>query len=138
MRVNNFYVATIKTIEELDKKNILSSIEIKKCWEQNLKSLGASESTIVKGCPRNALISLVLNDHVIFRNSQKKIVRVQKNSVEYTYCLMAICILKENFDGFLSGDQLWNLVEEKLQIRRSHQGEMNILLALWDKGFLKV
>jgi hypothetical protein len=89
----------------------------------------------LKGCPKNSFTSLVLNNNLVFNNSKRLLNDI--DSKEYNYCLRAIEILKSSNDVKYSSSSLWKLVTKSLDIKRGHQGEMDVVLALWESGRIR-
>ena len=127
------YRATLLVVEKLSEFESLSWKVVQECWQNSLLSLGSK--SYKKGCPKNAITSLVLNGHVKLK--EKKVLNPGNfRSIEYEYCKVALRILKGNPTKEYTNTQLWNEVKKELKISRSSQGEMDILLCLWENNLL--
>ncbi len=129
---NQFYIITLKTLEKLESIHVINSSVILKYWKESLIDQNIN---YIKGCPKNLFISLVLNNKLVFDNSKSLI--NDFFSKEYIYSLKAIEILKSSNDVGYSSSSLWKLVTNSLEINRVHQGEMDVVLALWESGRIR-
>jgi hypothetical protein len=129
---NQFYEITLKALNKLESIDNINSKVIAKYWQEALIDLNKNYS---KGCPQNSFASLILNNHVVFEG--KKSLLNDTNTKEYKYCLCAIDILKSSNDIRFSSTNLWRMVINSLKLSRSHQGEMDVVLALWESGRIR-
>ncbi len=129
---SKYYKITLLTFDKLEKLNTLNKNIIFDCWNKSLNELGINYK---KGCPKYAFTSLVLNDHVIFRKNKY----IQKDFItkEYLYCKTAIDILNKKRIIIYPKIYFWKLINNQLSINRSHQGELDVILALWENKILR-
>lgn len=72
-----------------------------------------------KGCPLNAFLGL-------YTNSQLK---------NAEYARSALSILRSNPDKKYTPRELWYVVQNG--INKAHNGQMEVVLALWNAGYIK-
>ncbi|MHA8093799.1 DUF6979 family protein [Aquirufa lenticrescens] len=129
---NQFYQIAIQTLGKLESQENLNSKIILDAWKQ---SLVENNKNYLKGCPKNAFTSIILNNHVKFEN--QKNIDLDTDSKEYEYCREALNILRNNPHTSLKPLELWKRVLNNLNLTRSHQGEMDVVMALWKNNKIK-
>lgn len=107
----------------------------KEAWQKAAKAIMPTRSTQEKGCPRTAFLGLC-EEGLVKGIEKGKYTRRYKGSESpnKTHAIKAYTILKENNDnGNLTAPKLW----KKLNIgTKSHNGQMDVILGLWNKGYL--
>ena len=99
-------------------------------WKMEAKELDFSESMINKGCPRNAFLGLCSSGLV--KNIPKGI--YTKSIKNRTYAEKAVEILRKN-PGFANNPLgLWKKIQTE---EITHNGQMNVVCALWKNGLIK-
>ena len=84
-----------------------------------------NSTTRVKGCPKSTFIGLCISGELKGINKTD-----ESNSPNYKYAKCAIDILRK--DENLSKVEVWSRVQEKMKTAVSHQGQLDVLLGLWD------
>ena len=130
---NQYYHIALQTLKKLELIDDLNSKVILNCWKV---VLNVNNKKYFKGCPKNAFTSLVLNDHIKFEN--RKNIDIGTDSVEYRYCKEALNILMNNAHSSFEPLELWKRVLCNLNMTRLHQGEMDVVIALWENKKIKL
>ena len=104
-------------------------------WSNATIKIYKTISSQKKGCPKNAFLGLCeeglvkgIKPGVYLKNS---VANLNKQ-----YALISVALLKTNPN--LSRKELWIKVEEKLKINKSHNSQMDVVLALWDKHLIAI
>ncbi|MDR2884957.1 MAG: hypothetical protein LBV09_07600 [Deferribacteraceae bacterium] len=87
-------------------------------WHKTAMELSGKESVAIKGCPKGAFLGLLLKDERIGKNAK--------------YALDALKILKQN--PYADKNYLWNNIAHTA---KSQNGQMDVLLALWNDKELR-
>lgn len=103
---------------------IKSNQEHLSAWTMSIREETDSLGSQLKVCPRSAFLGLVLKTAKI--NG-----RINKDA---QYALTALDILKNNPDKNYTATSLWNSFKHDAI---SEQGQMDVLLALWNDPILK-
>ena len=116
----------------LTDSNNLSESKITDIWFKEIQKLTSSKDSIKKGCPRNTLIGLILNNQTE--------IKIEGNftfqSKNYEYVRF---ILSNHRQLLQEGNkiQLWSLIQGKFGIPPKNQnGQLDVLLALYNKNLL--
>lgn len=129
--MNKYVKVAIEVAEELQsmKKEEQKKIDLGDLWKEKCKKNEFREATIKKGCPRLAFIGLCENNlikGIEIKNSDKE-------SLNKNYAVEAVKVLKNNKKNYTS-KELWEEIGNK---DKKHNSQMNIVLALWEKGMIE-
>ena len=92
-----------------------------------------SDSSQKKSCPRNAFLGLAGLGNITNLN-QGNYTRSVDNK---RYAETAVRILKANASKTFSAKELWEEVQKVLCITKKHNGQMDVVLALWENDLIK-
>ena len=100
-----------------------TGLDAEDAWEKaSCEFYEKGSSSQIKGCPRNAFLGLT---------SKKPNIENSKNAI---YARKALALLRENPNRKYSVNELWLLITDE---PKTHNSQMNVVLALWDSGFIK-
>ncbi len=118
---NQFYkVASLAYDKIVDRK-----IDHEDAWYTAARKILTSESSINKGCPRATFVGLCESGNL------KGIPKTKTSvSLNYQYAKFAIEKWKENKD--ISKPEMWNLVKQQFNKEISHQGQLDVVLGIWE------
>jgi hypothetical protein len=121
---NKYGLIALKSVQ-----NYRDSYSITEIWSQSAKEVFETKSSQEKGCPKGTFLGLCEEGLVkgIPKGNYTKSVKNKE------YALKAIAILKQNTQTTFSPKELW----EKLELgdKRSNS-QMDVVLALWENGFI--
>lgn len=127
MNKSKYELITLSYVRRIYKENLVPCAE---GWKKTGKKLGFKQSTINKGCPRNAFLGLCSSGLV--KNIPKGI--YTKSIKNRTYAEKAVEILRKN-PGFANNPLgLWKKIQTE---EITHNGQMNVVCALWKNGLIK-
>lgn len=129
--MNKYAKVAIEVAEELQsmKKEEQKKIDLGDLWKEKCKENEFKEASIKKGCPRLAFIGLCENNlikGIEIKNSDKE-------SLNKNYAVEAVRVLKNDKRNYTS-KELWEEIGNK---DKKHNSQMNIVLALWEKGMIE-
>lgn len=129
--MNKYAKIAIEVAEELQsmKKEEQKKIDLGDLWKEKCKENGFKEASVKKGCPRLAFIGLCENNlikGVEVKNSYKE-------TLNKDYAVKAVEILKEK-DKQYTARELWEAIGNT---EKRHNSQINIVLALWEKGMIR-
>lgn len=129
--MNKYAKVAIEVAEELQsmKKEEQKKINLGDLWKEKCKENEFKEASIKKGCPRLAFIGLCENNlikGIEIKNSNKE-------SLNKNYAIEAVKVLKNDKRNYTS-KELWEEIGNK---DKKHNSQMNIVLALWEKGMIE-
>lgn len=129
--MNKFAKIAIEIAEELQKmkKEKQKETNLVNLWKEKCRKNELKEASIKKVCPRLAFIGLCENDlikGVAVKNNYKE-------SLNKDYAVKAVEILKKE-DKQYRTRELWEVIGN---IEKKHNGQMDVVLALWEKGMIK-
>lgn len=129
--MNKYAKVAIEVAEELQsmKKEEQKKIDLGDLWKEKCKENEFKEASIKKGCPRLAFIGLCENNlikGIEIKNSDKE-------SLNKNYAVEAVKVLKNDKRNY-TGKELWEEIGNK---DKKHNSQMNIVLALWEKGMIE-
>ena len=102
----------------------------KEAWKLAIsKTFSSSLSSQEKGCPKSAFLGLC-EDGWIKGIPEGNYTRSAKNK---KYAIQTVKFLKKNSDVSFSTTELW---ETAVNNGISHNSQMDVVLALWEKGFI--
>ena len=105
-------------------------------WIQALKSLGAKQSVIEKGCPKNAFIGLCESGQIKSIPAALNI----KGGLNADYALDALLHLQtlSKQPATIEHSELWAHVMslENRDIDKKHNQQMHVVLGLWNSGLI--
>jgi hypothetical protein len=113
-------------IAKLAYDNIVNlNIDFEAAWYTAARQILTSESSIKKGCPRATFVGLCESGNL------KGIPKTKtSDSLNYQYAKYAIQKWKENRE--ISKPEMWNLVKKQFNKEISQQGQLDVVLGLWD------
>lgn len=129
--MNKYAKVAIEVAEELQsmKKEEQKKIDLGDLWKEKCKENEFKEASIKKGCPRLAFIGLCENNlikGIEIKNSDKE-------SLNKNYAVEAVKVLKNNKKNY-TPKELWKEIGNK---DKKHNSQMDIILALWEKGMIE-
>jgi hypothetical protein len=110
--------------------------EPRKAWIDAIsKNYPHSISMQKKGCPRDAFLGLCSEGLLKDVNADK----YTKSTSNKQYAIAAVELLKKNGRENYSSIKLWLDVLKflKQDINKQHNGQMDVVLSLWDESFIK-
>ena len=106
-------------------------------YQKMLSLYTKSESSKSKYCPTQVLLGLFFNGHIIIP-SDVKVQKIKISSRPYEYAKIMIDLLK-NCPSLSSNKKiLWEELEKRVNKKRAPQGEIDIVLALYNKNLLNL
>lgn len=129
--MNKYAKIAIEVAEELKnmKKEEQKKIDLGDLWKEKCKENEFKEASIKKGCPRLAFIGLCENN--LIKDIEVK--NSNKDSLNKNYAVEAVKVLKNDKRNYTS-KELWEEIGNK---DKKHNSQMNIVLALWEKGMIE-
>lgn len=129
--MNKYVKVALEVAEELQsmEKEEQKKIDLGDLWKEKCKENEFKEASIKKGCPRLAFIGLCeknLIKDIEIKNSDKE-------SLNKNYAVEAVKVLKNNKKNYTS-KELWEEIGNK---DKKHNSQMDIVLALWEKGMIE-
>lgn len=129
--MNKYVKVALEVAEELQsmEKEEQKKIDLGDLWKEKCKENEFKEASIKKGCPRLAFIGLCeknLIKDIEIKNSNKE-------SLNKNYAIEAVKVLKNDKRNYTS-KELWEKIGNK---DKKHNSQMNIVLALWEKGMIE-
>ena len=129
--MNKYVKVALEVAEELQsmEKEEQKKIDLGDLWKEKCKENEFKEASIKKGCPRLAFIGLCeknLIKDIEIKNSNKE-------SLNKNYAIEAVKVLKNDKRNYTS-KELWKKIGNK---DKKHNSQMNIVLALWEKGMIE-
>ena len=119
---NQYYVVALNAIKQIEKRKTLHP---RVAWNDSLNELKVSE----KGCPLSSFLGLCEEGLVKFVPI-KKYTRARENK---EHAIRAVQFLKNcKSKMFKNGQELWI----ELKIKTSYQGQMDVVLALWENNYI--
>ena len=98
-------------------------------WFKAVKEYTNSKSSVKKGCPRGAFLGLC--EEGIIAGVPKGI--YTDSELNKGYALEALRILREtNYTP--TRDALWNQI---VKVNKAHNGQMDVVLSLWESGYIQ-
>lgn len=129
--MNKYAKVAIEVAEELQsmKKEEQKKIDLGDLWKEKCKENEFKEASIKKGCPRLAFIGLCENN--LIKDIEVK--NSNKESLNKNYVVEAVKVLKNDKRNYTS-KKLWEEIGNK---DKKHNSQMDIVLALWEKGMIE-
>lgn len=129
--MNKYAKVAIEVAEELKnmKKEEQKKIDLGDLWKEKCKENEFKQASIKKGCPRLTFIGLCENNlikGIEIKNSDKE-------SLNKNYAVEAVKVLKNNKKNY-TPKELWKEIGNK---DKKHNSQMDIILALWEKGMIE-
>ena len=129
--MNKYAKVAIEVAKELKnmKKEEQKKIDLGDLWKEKCEKNEFKEASIKKVCPRLAFIGLCENNlikGIEIKNSDKE-------SLNKNYAVEAVRVLKNDKRNYTS-KELWEEIGNK---DKKHNSQMNIVLALWEKGMIE-
>jgi hypothetical protein len=106
-------------------------------WQEAVKKeYPGSKSNQQKSCPRNAFLGLCSEGKVI--GVRKDVYTNSKLNREYAMEALHILSVNEHDEFYVS--ELWEFVLKALgaDIKKVHNSQMNVVMGLWENGFIKI
>jgi hypothetical protein len=124
--MNKYAQTAIKTVQNYNTSN--SIIEF---YVRAAKDIFETKSAREKSCPKNTFLGLC-EEGLVKGIPQGSYTKSVKNK---EYALKAAAILKQNTQTTFSPKELW----EKLELGdKRHNSQMNVVLALWEHGLIRM
>ena len=127
----NYGKVAVKAVELVRFGNMKNP---KYAWDNATSKLIDSKSSKEKGCPKDAFLGLC-EEGMIEGIKADKYTHSNKNK---RYDLKAIQLLKKHPDLLNRKENLWNEVMKLEGKDISHAGQMDVVVALWKKGFIDI
>lgn len=103
-------------------------------WNQSTNELyGENTHSQRKGCPKNAFLGLC--EEGLIRGISKGNYAYKPDSLNKMYAIEAVRLLRKNSALANDKNRLWKEVMNGQ--RKSHYSQMDVVLALWNKGLIK-
>ena len=105
-------------------------------WDAIANKIIQSQSSIEKGCPKDAFLGLCDAGSVIGIPSGN----YTKSIENKRYAIQAVVLLRKDPSlSSSSGQLLWEKVMSSLNLNttKAHNGQMNIVLDLWNHGYIR-
>jgi len=122
---NKYAKVALKTVE-----NYAKTKNPKLAWEQAARDLIDSKTAQVKGCPKSAFLGLCEMGWV--KGIPKG--NYTRSKMNKDYAVTAVKILQNNKEHVFDAIELWDL---SLTEPKSHNSQMDVVLALWDGGLIQ-
>jgi hypothetical protein len=107
-------------------KVIYEKMTFRDAWNAAANELLSSKTSVQKGCPKASFIGLCESGKL------KRIPKTEsKESINYQYVKFAI--EKWKTEPTISKTEMWNLINLEFQKENSHQGQLDVLIGIWDK-----
>ncbi len=116
---------TLKAIELLPEAESYES-----AWLNAARICNKSVSVQKKGCPKNAFLGLA--ESGLIKNVPAKFSH-QPQSRNAQYAIKAVKLLKQEPCLAENKKRLWNAA---IEAPKEHNGQMDVVLALWNKGLI--
>ena len=111
--------------------------EPRAAWTKAAERLCSSKHSARKVCPRSAFLGLCEEGHVRGVPEGQYVRRKGAQKYNKRYAVKAVGLLR---DGVVSGDngpqELSRLIQSTESKKTSHQGGMDVVLALWRNGLI--
>lgn len=124
-----FYKVAELAYEKLNNENYKNKIilekELIKIWQDSCREMGLKMSMIEKTCPKNSFLG-VLKSGLLDLNIEWNKDELKGNRL---YSVEAIKVLRKEKTNLIARE-LWEKIGNK---GKSHNGQMNVVLAFWDK-----
>ena len=127
MKQSDFGNLAVLYAKKIEEEKIEPTIE---GWKHLAKELGFTKSKIDKGCPRNAFLGLC-SQGLIKGIPKGNYTTSKKNS---KYAKEAVRILREDNSLCDNPNVLWTKIPGA---PKTHNGQMNVVCALWKAEILK-
>lgn len=114
---------------------IKSKISPVDAWQKSVcKAYPDSKESQLKGCPKNTFLGLCSEGQV--KNIPKG--NYTKSELNRWYAKNAVAILKTNKSTIFTPLELWRatLLASGADIKKVHNSQMNVVLALWEEGMI--
>jgi hypothetical protein len=121
---------TLKAVENITDKKMIPPT----AWDAAAESMFPTNSTsIKKSCPKNAFLDLCEEGLVKGVNKEK----CTRSDLNKAYAIKAAEILREKNQQF-KPKELWKAVLDRLDfgVTKRHNSQMDVVLALWEKGLI--
>ena len=124
MKYNMYGLVAIEAV-----LNISDNTSPKEAWQHAATTTLSSESSRQKGCPRDAFLGLCQEGLV----KGVKRGKYTNSVLNKQYALNAVQVLMENKNKKHTSKELW----QTLNLKKAHNGQMDVVLALWKENYLK-
>lgn len=122
---NKYGLTALKSVQ-----NFRDLYSVKEIWSRSAKEVFDTKSSQEKGCPKNTFLALC-EEGLVKSVPKGKYTKSEKNK---NYALKAVSILKVNPKASYTPKKLW----EKLELGdKRHNSQMDVVLALWENGFIE-
>ena len=117
------------TVHAANKIQNESTLDYGRAWTDSLSNYTKSKTTLTKGCPKNAFVDLCSFGFVkgVRKDENRKLSENGRKTIK------ALEILNRQDWQFKSKSEFWNK-----NFGTSHQGQMDIILALKDANLLNL
>jgi hypothetical protein len=129
---NVFEKTALKAVELMKNKDAQNPAE---AWDSAIKNFTESCWTRKKGCPKNAFLGLYEKELIAGIHSGSDTHFVENRNKKYA--VKAVGILRKNPALANLKANLWKTVLEGVDNPpKSHNGQMDVVIALWNKGLI--
>ncbi len=130
--MNQYGETAIKAAELFTSKKVNTPAE---AWREAASEVLASESVRGKGCPKDAFLALC-SEGKVRGIPAGNYTRSEKNA---SYALEALKILRSNPEYVDDWSSLWKRVLQNVGEleEKKHNRQMDVVIALWEKGFIE-
>jgi hypothetical protein len=101
-------------------------------WMQ-LKKFIKLKALKKKGCPKNTFLGLC-EEGIVKGIKRGVYLKNSESNLNKLYALTGVRLLSINPN--LTRRELWIMVEEKLNINKNHNSQMDVVIALWEKKMI--
>ena len=130
MKKENTYALT--ALKVIKTHNLFPTLAL--AWKATIKELSNSESTQVKGCPKNTFLGLC--EKGLVKGIPKG--NYTKSIKNKDYAIAAVDILRAYTVQDFTPIQLWKKVRLELDLGdKAHNSQMDVVLALWRNSLIK-
>ncbi|CAM4470617.1 DUF6979 family protein [Paenibacillus typhae] len=128
--MNKYGVVTIKAVELL---SMVEQSEPLTAWNAAASDVFVEGTwTQRKGCPKNAFLGLC--EDGLVRGIPKGNYTYRSDSLNKAYAVQAVKLLKANPELASDRNVLWKEVMK--DVKKSHNSQMDVVLALWKSGLI--
>lgn len=128
--MNKYEIAAINATQCFNDKAAETPLD---AWNQaTIELFGANTPAQRKGCPKNAFLGLC--EEGLVRGIPKGNYMYRSDSLNKAYAIQAVELLKANPELASDRNVLWKEVMKG--VKKSHNSQMDVVLALWERGLI--
>ncbi|MEK4059564.1 MULTISPECIES: DUF6979 family protein [Paenibacillus] len=126
--MNKYGTAAVNATQILNNRAVQTPLD---AWNQTtIELFGANTPAQRKGCPKNAFLGLC--EEGLVRGISKGNYTYKSDSLNKTYAVEAVRLLRGNPELANDRNSLWKEVMQG--VKKSHNSQMDVVLALWASG----